>query len=311
MLHRPWLAPVVVAFWCVTTGWLLAAKVLPSLRPGTPPGYQALYSAGGRLVPVAWTVHWNGSPLGWALTDSQHTADGGIDVQNRMRFDRLPLEEILPTWAGRLVQRSLRQGEATGLESAGRLSIDPQGKLRSFHSTIGLPGSEEQVVLDGRVADGAVTINVRVGELRYEATRHLPDQMMLGDELSPQAMMPGLVEGRRWTVPVYSPLRPGTSPLQILHALVEGEENMYWGNRLVRVHLVTYREDPSSSRDPRCRLWVDRAGRVLKHESMILNAKLAFLRRTDDEADVLADTVLRQGDASPSAAASADTGDRP
>lgn len=302
MLHRPWLAPVVVAFWCLTTGWLLTAKVLPSLRPGAPPGYQAFYANGGRLMPVAWTVQWNGSPLGWALTDAVRTAQGGIDVRNRLRFDRLPLDEMLPGWMGMALQRSLRQEGVGAFDSTGHLSIDAEGRLRTFNSTIGMPGTAERVVLDGVVDQGAVTITVRMGDLRYEATRHLPEQMMIGDELSPQAMMPGLVEGRRWTVPVYSPLRPGASPLQILHALVEGEENMFWDNRLVRVHLVTYREDPSGSREPRCRLWVDRAGRVLKHESSILGSKLAFLRRTDEDSTHLAESVPAQDDGVPTEA---------
>jgi hypothetical protein len=154
------------------------------------------------------------------------------------------------------------------------------------------PAAQEQVVLDGRVADGAVTINVRVGELRYEATRHLPDQMMLGDELSPQAMMPGLVEGRRWTVPVYSPLRPGQSPIQILHARVAGEESMFWNDSMVRVDVVHYSDDPAKHREPRCRLWVDRNGRVLKQESLMLGSKLVFLRRTDAGAADLVSGVM-------------------
>ena len=303
MLYRPWLAPIVVGFWCVTSGWLLVAKVLPTLRAGAPPGYQALYASGSRLVPVGWTVHWNGNPLGWAVTDSRRGEDGSVDVRSRLHFDRLPLEDILPDWAGSLVQRSWRGSAGAPLSASGRLAIDAAGRLREFSSTVDLPGSPDGVVLTGTVDDGAVHIDVQVGELRYEATRHLPDHMMIGDELSPQATLPGLVEGRRWTVPVYSPLRPGRSPLQILHAQVEPEENLYWENRLVRVHVVTYREDPSSPREPRCRLWVDRSGRVLKHEAAILGAKLEFVRRPDEEAarlvEMLRDDEARDIDAAP------------
>lgn len=35
---------------------------------------------------------------------------------------------------------------------------------------------------------------------------------------------------------------------------------------------------------PRCRLWVDTAGRVLKQESQLLGSRLTFLRLPDDEA---------------------------
>lgn len=295
MLYRPWLAPIVVGFWCVTSGWLLVSKVLPTLQGGAPPGYQALYASGSRLLPVGWTVHWNGNPLGWAVTDSRREEDGSVTVRSHLHFDRLPLEDILPDWAGSLVQRSWRNTRGMPLAVAGRLAIDAAGRLRAFTSRVNLPDGPDGVVLEGTVDDGAVHIEMRVGELRYEATRHLPDEMMIGDELSPQATLPGLAEGRRWSVPVYSPLRPGRSPLQILHARVETEENLFWENRLARVHVVTYREDPSSPREPRCRLWVDRSGRVLKHESAILGSKLEFVRRSDDEAARLA-MALRDDD---------------
>ena len=309
MLVRPWLTPFVVLFWLATSGWLLFEKILPTLAAGTPPGQQSLHASQG--MPVAWTVYWNDQPLGWSLSQSHREDDGGMEVENTLHFDRLPMNDILPSWAKLILGPSFDPKAICALDARGHLSIDPAGSLRAFRSVIGSPLSAEQVVLNGMIDKGQVTVLVSAGDAHYSTSRRLPTNISLGDELSPQARLPGLFPNRRWTVPVYSPLRPGTSPLQILHALVEGEENMYWGNRLVRVHLVTYREDPSSSRDPRCRLWVDRAGRVLKHESMILGAKLAFLRRTDDEADVLADMVLRQGDASPSAAASADTGGRP
>jgi hypothetical protein len=59
---------------------------------------------------------------------------------------------------------------------------------------------------------------------------------------------------------------------------------MFWENNLIRVHVVSYREDPSSSRPPRSRLWVDREGRVLKQESTVLAGTLVFVRRTDEDA---------------------------
>jgi hypothetical protein len=125
--------------------------------------------------------------------------------------------------------------------------------------------------------------------MRYDVTKHLPNDVMIGDELSPQATLPNLSEGRRWTVPVYSPIRTGRSPLEILHAEVGAEETLYWNDQLVPVHVVSYREDPTSDREPRCRLWVDRAGRVLRQEAALLGARVAFVRRTDAEAARLAE----------------------
>lgn len=295
MLQRPWFTPIVVVFWCVTSGWLLVEKILPSLAPGSPPGYQAIYTSDSGLIPVAWTVQWNDRPLGWAIAESQRTALGGLLVDSRMHFDRLPLDEIVPAWTSLLVRKALPQEGQLAFDARGRLAIDAAGDLRSFMSIVNVPGSTEQLLLNGTVDAGTVRVQVQAGEMRYETTRHLPDWMMIGDELSPQATMPGLFAGRRWTVPIYSPLRTGGSPIEILHAEVAPEETIYWEGRLVRVHPVAYREDPASHREPRSRLWVDRTGRVLRQESMLLGSRLSFVRRSDEAAAQLAATLAEEG----------------
>lgn len=294
MLQRPWFTPIVVVFWCLTSGWLLVEKILPSLSPGSPPGYQAMYTSEAGLIPVAWTVQWDDRPLGWAIAESQRTALGGLLVDSRMHFDRLPLDEIVPAWTSLLVRKVLPKQGGLTFDARGRLTIDATGELRSFMSIVNIPGSTEQVLLNGTVDSGTVRIHVQAGEMRYETTRNLPDEMMIGDELSPQATMTGLYEGRRWTIPVYSPLRAGSSPIEILHAEVGPEETIYWEGRLVRVHPVVYREDPTGHREPRSRLWVDRTGRVLRQEATLLGSKLAFVRRSDEAAARLAATLQEE-----------------
>jgi len=287
-LQRPLLTPVIVGFWCLTSGWLLATKVLPSLHPGSPPGQQALYTAGNRLVPVGWTVQWNDRSVGWALTETQRSALDGLIVDSRLHFDRLPLDEMLPPWVRVLVQRTVGNGPESTFDARGRLSIDAAGELRAFTSIVNLPGTAEQVLLNGTIDDGQMRVAIRAGEMRHETTRSFPRHMMIGDELSPQATLPDLYEGRRWTVPVYSPLRPRQTPIEILHAVVGGEESMFWDDSLVRTRVVSYHEDPSGHHEPRCRLWVDLSGRVLRQEALLLGARLSFLRRTDAEAVDLA-----------------------
>jgi hypothetical protein len=301
MVIRPWFTPFIVAFWCLTTGWLVIAKILPSLAPGNPPGYQALYTAGGKPIPVAWSVLWNDQPLGWAMSLARPTDGGGMTVESRMRLDRIPLDEVLPGWTRTLVQRMVEGASSPsdgplpasgpivhagplGLEARGLLSINASGGLEAFNSTVDLPGVGDTVFLDGTVEDGQVGITIRAKGLRYETSRHLPTTITLGDELSPQAMMPGLEPGKRWTVPTYSPLRIGSSPLEVLHARVTGEESLFWEDHLVRVLVVEYRDDPASHHRPRSRLWVDRSGRVLRQESQFVGSTIAFLRRSDDAA---------------------------
>lgn len=295
MLQRPWLTPIVVVFWCVTSGWLLVEKILPSLLPGSPPGYQAIYSSGKGLIPVAWTVQWNDRTIGWAIAETQRTPLGGLLVDSRLHFDHLPLDEVVPPWTRLLVKNVLPKGGGLTFDARGRITIDGAGHLRSFMSIVNVPGSNEQVLLNGIVDAGTVTVHVQAGELRYETSRNLPDELMIGDELSPQATMPGLYEGRRWTVPVYSPLRAANAPIEILHAAVGPEETVYHDGHLVRVHVVTYHEDPASHREPRCTLWVDRLGRVLRQEAVLLGSRMTFVRRADDAAAQLAMTLAEEG----------------
>ena len=296
MLQRPWLAPIVVAFWCITTGWLVMTKILPSMAGGSPPGYQASYTTGKRMIPVAWTVQWDDQTLGWAVAETQRTPTGGLLVDSRMHFERLPLDEMMPAWTKMLVERVLPKSTSFAFDAHSRLSIDAAGELRTFVSEVDLPGSKEQVYLTGNVNDGSVAVSVQAGEMRYETSRELPTHAMISDELSPQATMTGLYEGRRWTAPVFSPLRATGSPIEILHAEVGGEQTMYWEGQLVRVHVVTYREDPTSRGEPRSRMWVDRSGRVLKQEASMLGATLSFVRRTDEgAASLVADQAERAG----------------
>ena len=284
---RAWFTPLVVGFWCVTTGWLIVEKILPTFLPGSPPGYQALYASGNRLIPVAWTVLWDERPLGWATSDSHRTAEGGLIVESLLHFDRLPIDEMLPTWTKNLLRPLLPQQQSLSLDARGRMSIDPKGNLREFSSIVNLPVTNDRIFLSGSIEDGRVAIVITAPDIRYETTRHLPANLMIGDELSPQATMPGLYDGQRWTVPIYSPLRPGQSPIEVLHAMVTGEETIFWEDRLVHVNAVAYRDDPSSTHEPRCRLWVDRSGRVLKQEAAMLGSKLVFLRRSDASAESL------------------------
>ena len=155
------------------------------------------------------------------------------------------------------------------------ISIDAiAASLRRF-------GQQKPIVVDPK---GVV---IAGNGIRYEAERHLPSTIMLGDELSPQATLPGLSIGRRWTVPMYNPLRPGPASIEILHAHVAKEETFFWEDRLIRTLVVHYRDDPSAHHEPRSTLWVDLSGRVVKQESMMLGAKLSFLRRSDEAAERL------------------------
>lgn len=277
---------LIIACAGVANGWLLIAKVLPALAPGLPPGYQAYYTtAASEPIPVGWTVVWNDRSVGSAASITTRTPLSGLVVHSHLRLEHLPLGDLLPSWSKTFLGTAVDMQQRISLEATSRLEIDPRGRLEAFHSLVALPGGVDRVRLRGRVvAENDVEIKLEVGGVSYTSRRYLPQGMLMGDELSPQAMLPGLTPGRRWTVPVYSPLRPAHTPVQILHAEVTGVERMYWDEKLVRVDVVSYRDDPSHHHEPRCRMWVDPTGRVLRQEAILLGSKIEFVRLGDEAA---------------------------
>lgn len=58
-MPRPLATMLILGCAALANGWLFMAKILPTLTPGQPPGYKALYSAGAATRPVAWTIDHN------------------------------------------------------------------------------------------------------------------------------------------------------------------------------------------------------------------------------------------------------------
>jgi hypothetical protein len=115
----------------------------------------------------------------------------------------------------------------------------------------------------------------------------------MGDELSPQAKMPGLKIGQQWTVPVYSPLRfsDNREPVEILQAKVEGQEAVVVEDESIMTLAVVYRTDSGSilgaSQALRGKLWVADDGTVLKQTTHLLGSQLTFLRAGDERSEVI------------------------
>ena len=296
-MQRPLATMLILGCAALANGWLFMAKILPTLTPGQPPGYKALYSAGAAPRPVAWTIMLNDTVIGTAVSLAESTDDAGMIVRSTLRLDQLPIEEIVPAWAKLVIGNVLNAYPTISLQAAGRMKIDEAGHLRHFQSVVQIPESDQKARLEGTISEkNEVSVSLRAGSVVYEASRFLPDEVTLGDELSPQATMPGLYPGRRWVVPVFSPLRPGTKPLVTMFAVVEGQEPMHFDGQLINADIVCYRDAPGGHHPPRSRMWVDPRGRVLRHESVILGSRLQFLRTTDEEAAGLVGKLANHDD---------------
>ena len=98
----------------------------------------------------------------------------------------------------------------------------------------------------------------------------------------------GLRLGQSWTVPLYSPFLPATSPLEILQAVVEGEDKITWNGESINSRMIVYRNDAGSSsaaNEPRGRVWVRDDEPVLQQEVVIFRSQLRFVRLPDDRAE--------------------------
>ena len=281
-MYRPTVTALILVFAAIANSWLFITRVLPTLASDTPPCYQSIYASTKDTSTIAWMISLNDNPVGSALSIVEPNPSGTATVWSNLQLVDLPLNELLPPWATTLL--GAHEGtlhNSIKFEAFGRMTINSRGELRDFQSIVKVPGSQQTVRLRGRITpDNKVTVSLHSGNLQYETTRHLPDNLSIRDELSPQATMRGISQGQHWTVPVYSPLRPSHKPIEILYASVAGHEALYFDDQLVNADLVNYRSTPNDNQPPRSRIWVAPRGKVLQHESTILGAKLLFTRRT-------------------------------
>lgn len=282
-MYRPTVTALILAFATIANSWLFITRVLPTLASDTPPGYQSIYASTKDTSTIAWMISLNDNPVGSALSIVEPSPSGTATVWSNLQLVDLPLNDLLPPWANTLLgAHGGTLHTSIKLEAFGRMTINSRGELRDFQSIVKVPGSQQTVRLRGRITPGnKVTVSLHSGNLQYETTRHLPDNLSIRDELSPQATMPGISQGQHWTVPIYSPLRPSHKPIEILYASVAGHEALHFDDQLVNADIVNYRSTPNDHQPPRSRIWVAPHGKVLQHESTILGAKLLFMRRTD------------------------------
>ena len=300
-----WYNVAVAVLWLATMGWLFKEKILPPLIVGEPPSYRTILESDDDLaVPVSWNIELNGQPLGWATSRIRRHADGVCEMHSRVHLSRLPLAELTPAWMTTFVK--LLEGNRAApetiiaLESVNVVEIDPLGRLIGFHSRTRLgpapsagdslrsPGLLMNISIKGTMEGEQLNVVVQSGEFAYPTKVSVPADALMGDALSPQTRLPNLRVGQTWTVPIYSPFRPPTSPLDLLHATVERSDPIVWNDHVVPTLLVVYRDDPgsglTSNQAARGQVWVDHSGAVLKQEVALLTSRLTFVRRSSDEA---------------------------
>jgi hypothetical protein len=299
-----WFSLAVVLFWVTSMSWLIHDKILPPLIVGEPPSFRTILEhQQQRTEPVGWAILVDDKPVGWAIsvTERQPTQIG--EFRSRLHLNRLPLSEMLGEMA-RLLPAQGRDAAAMALDANSRLEIDPLGRPIAFQSTAVfrsdevrfprnpfLDASAFRISVKGTVEGSQMILVLRIGDFVREASVYIPSNSLMGDVLSPQNFLPNLRVGQTWTVPVYSPFRPPTSPIEILQANVESIDPIVWQNTVTPTSLVIYRTDSGAghggAQDIRGKTWVKLDGMVVKQEVNLLSARLAFLRMTTEETRTL------------------------
>lgn len=286
-MNSRWFNIAVFALWLTTMSWLVIAKILPSLVVGDPPDRMAILTAQAEEQVVGYDVLWEAERIGWALIRGDRVAGGATLIDGRIHFDRLPIRRMVPGVFLKLLALDGSVSDHIQLDAKNRMFFRANGQLQRFHSTVSLDPRISAVRVEGFVVGETVLLTIRSAGATYEARRPLPRNAMVSDSLMPQSRMPGLREGRKWTVEVYSPLRPRTDPMEIMQAEVVGRAPITWDDQVEEPWLVVYRGDPGSNvgraGKEHAWLWVRDDGVVLQHKIAVLDGALTFLRMPDEK----------------------------
>jgi hypothetical protein len=290
-MYSRWSNAAVVILWLSAMSWLLVEKVLPPLLVGEPPSYRTILKAQRGEPPVGWKMSFDGRRLGWAVSTITSLPDDITEVYSWVHFDQLPLDDLAPGWLRSLVRSAEQTPSLLTMDAKNTTWIDPLGHLSSFKSEVRVTPLSDAIRMQGTIEGNQLKFEIRTGGLSYEMEAQVPQDALLSDALSPRTQLPGIRPGQRWTVPVYSPLRPPSNPLEILQAEVDGSEPIVWNNRTVETLLVVYHSDAvyglGSRERPRGKLWVRPDGTVLRQQVMIFNSTMTFVRMSDEEAAAL------------------------
>ena len=291
-MNSNWFNAAVVMLWLATMSWLVKEQFLPPLLIGEPPSYSRLIEA-QKHVPVGWRISLSGRRLGWALSETVLQPTGLTEIRGRVHFDAVPLETIMPGWMHALSHLTEQPIGTLRMDATSLLTIDSLGKLASLDSAVRLDPMSELIHMRGIVEGQQLQLTVSSGSVSFNRDIDLPEDALFCDALSPQSQLPGLRLYQKWTVPIFSPLHPAKTPLEIIHANVDSREFVFWNGMMQDCWLVVYRSDSGTEAannqdQPRGRLWVARDGTVLRQQVLLFDAVITFDRLTDAEAKTLA-----------------------
>jgi hypothetical protein len=271
----------VFALWLGSMSWLMVDKILPSFHDGQAP-IAAGYEQG---KPVAWRVYWGDRAVGHAASMRLPGVLNTTNILNHVILEDVPLLDLVPA----LMRRVVGDIGSMKFEAHTRLEFDSLDNFANFRSHVSVNEVSPVLELSGKVNGEFLDLKVRFSDVTYEPKVPIGDQAALSEALFPDAKLPYMYVGRRWTEEVYNPFRTPTAPVETLDVEVTGRESLQFGGQTHNVMRVEFRALPAPGVPEEDRLqaiaWV-RAddGLVLRQDVYISSSKLRFERLPEEEA---------------------------
>ncbi len=275
-----WFQLAILVCWLGAVSWLIVVKVAPLYLPGDRPDLMPVGEiAEGPLAKPCWAITWKDQKLGHSTTTAEQLSDGIVRVRSIVRFDDLPVDDLVESVFGPLgsLLRPLPSEQAT---LASRTTLTHEGQLRQFETRLRMGKHSELIVIRGSVANSklSVTVSLHV-EDDLSGMIHISEiarqefdfdsSSMYTDSFSPPQRMANLRVGQAWTFHVFQPLVPN-QPLRVVLAKVERREPIVHQGETINAYVVSYHDNAgtglSASHEPLAQVWVGRDGNVVRQD---------------------------------------------
>jgi hypothetical protein len=280
MANRVFVCAVII-LWLGSMSWLMIDKILPSLHEGEPP-LAAGFEPG---VPVAWKVSWGDRDVGYAASKRTPGVLGTTNLENRVILEDVPLLDLVPA----LMRRVVGDIGSMKFDARTMLEFDSLDNFSKFESRVAINEVSSVLELDGKVNGAFLDVKVKFGDVQYEPKVPIANQAALSEALFPDAKLPYLYVGRRWSEEIYNPFHAPNAPIETVDVEVTGIETLSMDEENHRVMRVEFSSPPAPGVPEDARLqaiaWVRQSdGVVLRQDVLISTSRLRFDRLSDEEA---------------------------
>ncbi len=283
-----------VGFWLVSVNWLVQTKVIPVISASSAPETLRFPElAAGETTEVRWTIQWRNGTIGQVHSKAFRDAGHG-QIDSLVVLDDAPAGDMIREWFGpanhliNLVTKDFGS-KAFSMRLTSTVMLDYAGSLESFRSRVYLSDVGDLFRLEGTTHGQSLVIDVvALGEFwpknfsKQLMTRefHLPEGGYVSDVFSPPAELRRLRVGQQWHYQTYHVLSPNL-PMQRVEATVERIEKISWRGQNRETFAIVMRNvgsDLSVANDIVGRMWVDRAGVVLRQMLCFGNLEVVLVR---------------------------------